>query len=88
MKLFSRPLARSPFRPFAFLLLTTFTTTATFQNGALAFSVGSGATASGNIAGQLGQIAESAGPVQSFQADLFTGRAQTSASTQKFRYRA
>ncbi len=38
----------------------------------------SAATSSGTVVGQLGQIAESASPAQSFQTDLFTGRAQTS----------
>jgi len=45
---------------------------------AFAFPVGSSGTSSGNAAAQMGQISESAGPVQSFQTDLFTGRAQTS----------
>lgn len=61
----------------AFMLLITVTVTLLTENGALASPVGSSATSSGNAAGQLGQIAESAGPVQAFQADLFTGRAQT-----------
>lgn len=61
-----------------FLLFTVTITTLT-QNGSLAFAgPGSSATNGGNMSGQLGQIAESAGAVQSFQADLFTGRAQTS----------
>ena len=60
------------------LIIITFSLTTLFQNGALAMPVGSGGSNSGNASSQLGQIAESAGAVQSFQADLFTGRAQTS----------
>src|SRR3989338_4094514 len=47
------------------------------DSGSLAIA-SSTATSSGNAMGQLGQIAESAGPTQSYQTDLFTGRAQTS----------
>ena len=65
------------FRFISGFTVCTFLISSVFQNGALAFSVGSTATASGNAAGQLGQIAESAGVVKSFQPDLFTGRAQT-----------
>ncbi len=40
--------------------------------------VGGSSASSGNPASaQLGELAQSAGPVQSFQADLFTGRGQT-----------
>ncbi len=60
------------------ILLMTVTLSMLTQNGQLAFALGSSSTASGTSASQLGQIAESAGAVQSFQADLFTGRAQTS----------
>ncbi|MFA5167827.1 MAG: toxin TcdB middle/N-terminal domain-containing protein [Candidatus Omnitrophota bacterium] len=62
------------------IVVITFLAATVFENGQLAFavSVGSSATTSGNAAAQLGTIAGSAGPVQSFQTDLFTGRAQTS----------
>ncbi len=62
------------------ILLVTVTLSLLTENGrfAYAFPMGSSGTASGTAAGQLGQTAESTGAVQSFQADLFTGRAQTS----------
>lgn len=59
------------------LLLMTVTATMITQNGTYAFAAGSSATADGNAAGQLGKIADDTSAVQSFQADLFTGRAQT-----------
>ncbi len=70
---------KSPLRLTAFPLLLAFTFTTLTDSGSLAFAfVGSSATASGNATSQLGQIAESSSAVQSFQTDLFTGRAQTS----------
>ena len=62
----------STFLVFAFLF------TSIFEYGALAMPVGSGASSGGNTSSQLNQISSAAGAVQSFQADLFTGRAQTS----------
>ena len=62
----------STFLVFAFLF------TSVFEYGALAMPVGSGASSGGNTSSQLNQISSAAGAVQSFQADLFTGRAQTS----------
>ncbi|MBI3317273.1 MAG: VCBS repeat-containing protein [Candidatus Omnitrophica bacterium] len=73
-KIVSCPLSRVT----CLFVIITFTFTTLFEGGALAMPVPSGQAASGNQSGQLGQIAESAGAVQSFQADLFTGRAQTS----------
>jgi len=55
----------------------TFLVTFILDSGSLAIA-SSSATSSGNAMGQLGQLAESAGPTRSFQTDLFTGRAQTS----------
>ncbi|OGW69572.1 MAG: hypothetical protein A2036_04275 [Omnitrophica bacterium GWA2_50_21] len=50
-----------------------------FTIGDLSYALGGGSSASqGNPASaQLGELAQSAGPAQSFQADLFTGRGQT-----------
>src|SRR3989338_4026796 len=50
-----------------------------FSIGDLSYALGGGSSASqGNPASaQLGELAQSAGPAQSFQADLFTGRGQT-----------
>jgi RHS repeat-associated protein len=59
------------------VLIMTFTLSFLTENGALAWQIGSGSTSSGSNSAQLGQIAESAGAVKAFQADLFTGRAQT-----------
>ena len=66
------------FKSLSLLTLLAFLFTPLFEGGALAFEIGSTSTASSPSASQLSQISESAGPVQSFQADLFTGRAQTS----------
>ncbi len=66
-------------KPIASLTIAAYLFCYIFDHGTLAFALpGSSATSSGIAAGQLGQIAESAGPVKAFQADLFTGRAQTS----------
>ncbi|MFH0985803.1 MAG: toxin TcdB middle/N-terminal domain-containing protein, partial [Candidatus Omnitrophota bacterium] len=61
-------------------IAVAFLFTSVTEGGKMAFamSLGSGGTTSGSAASQLNGLAESAGPVQSFQADLFTGRAQTS----------
>src|SRR3989338_2010794 len=66
-------------RTTALILTLTLLVTTLTDSGSLAFALtmGSGATSSGSTAGQLGELAQSAGAVQSFQADLFTGRAQT-----------
>ena len=72
------PFAPSPnrlfIRPFAIITLLTFTLTSLTDFGSKAFAVdiGSSASSGGAGAAQLGQIAESAGAVQSFQADLFS----------------
>ena len=71
----------SLFRHLSLVTAFVFLFTTLFEGGALAVSVGgvgSSATASNSASAALGQISESAGPVQSFQTDLFTGRAQTS----------
>jgi len=65
-------------RTIALVVAVAFALNVTFEGGALAFSSGSSASQGNPASSQMGQIAESAGPVQSFQADLFTGRAQTS----------
>ncbi len=64
----------------ALIVIFTFLFTTLFEGGNLAFALtlGSGATSSGSASAQLGNLQESAGPVKSFQTDLFTGRAQTS----------
>ncbi len=50
-----------------------------FEGGTFAIAAPGSSASQGNPASaQLGELAQSAGPVQSFQADLFTGRAQTS----------
>lgn len=70
---------KKPLKLIAFSILIAFTLTTLTDSGRLAIAfIGSSATASGNAASQLGQIAESTSAVQSFQTDLFTGRAQTS----------
>ncbi|MBI4115394.1 MAG: hypothetical protein HY447_02340 [Candidatus Omnitrophica bacterium] len=67
-------------RHLSLVIAFIFASTTLFDYGSLAFAItiGSSSTSSNNSAAQLTQISESAGPVQSFQADLFTGRAQTS----------
>src|SRR3989338_4366981 len=64
-------------RSIAFIACFSFLVNFVLDSGSLAIA-SSTATSSGNAMGQLGQIAESAGSTQSFQTDLFTGRAQTS----------
>src|SRR3989338_11416881 len=64
-------------RSIAFIACFSFLVNFVLDSGSLAIA-SSTATSSGNAMGQLGQIAESAGPTQSYQTDLFTGRAQTS----------
>jgi len=65
----------------SFFILVTFFISAHFHGIAAAMPVGSLATSSGHTSAQLSQMSDSAGPVQSFQPDLFTGRAQTSVPT-------
>ena len=64
-------------RLIALWTFVSFLVTLILGDGSLALAASS-ATSSGNFSGQLGSIAESSAPTQSFQTDLFTGRAQTS----------
>lgn len=61
----------------AIALLLTMIVNVCAGNEAYALQIGSSSTASGNIDGQLAQIDAISSAAQSFQADLFTGRAQT-----------